>query len=792
MSQAKFNVRKVAVLGAGVMGAQIAAHLVNAKVQTVLFDLPAKEGNKNGIALKAIAGLKKLKPAPLAGRDRADYITPANYEEHLHLLQDCDLVIEAIAERMDWKADLYQKVAPHLGAHTIFATNTSGLSINTLAQACPDSVRPRFCGVHFFNPPRYMHLVEIIPCLTSDADVLDNLERFLVTTLGKGVVRAKDTPNFVANRIGVFSMLATIANAEKYGIRFDVVDDLTGPRLGRPKSATFRTADVVGLDTFAHVVKTMQDTLPNDPWHGLFHSPAWLAALIEKGALGQKTKCGIYKKDGKQTLVLDPAKGEYVNAGEKGDDGVKAILKEANPAVKFKKLRDSQHPQAQFLWACFRDVFHYIAYHLADVADNARDLDLAIRWGFGWSVGPFETWQAAGWQQVVGWMQEDIAAGKSLNAAALPAWALEADRTGVHFAEGSYNAAQGTLTGRSTLDVYQRQLAPARVLGEAAPQLGETVFENEGGVRAFTAGDGVLVVSFTSKAHAVGPAVIEGLNKAIDLAEAQYKALVIWQTEEPFSVGADLQSMMPAFMTGNWAAIDDTVRQFQNTSMRLRYSMIPVVAASQGYAFGGGCEFLMHCDKVVAALETYIGLVEVGVGLLPGGGGCKEFALRAAQEARGDVFAALKDYFMAIATAKVGTSALEGQEIGYLKKTDTVVFNVYELLHIAKQEALAMAEAGYRPPLKVKGFPVAGRSGAASIKGQLVNMLEGHFISKHDFTIASLIADVMTGGDVEAGTLVDEQWILDLERKAFMTLLKNPLSQARIANMLTTGKPLRN
>ena len=388
MSQAKFNVRKVAVLGAGVMGAQIAAHLVNAKVQTVLFDLPAKEGNKNGIALKAIAGLKKLKPAPLAGRDRADYITPANYEEHLHLLQDCDLVIEAIAERMDWKADLYQKVAPHLGAHTIFATNTSGLSINTLAQACPDSVRPRFCGVHFFNPPRYMHLVEIIPCLTSDADVLDNLERFLVTTLGKGVVRAKDTPNFVANRIGVFSMLATIANAEKYGIRFDVVDDLTGPRLGRPKSATFRTADVVGLDTFAHVVKTMQDTLPNDPWHSLFHSPAWLAALIEKGALGQKTKCGIYKKDGKQTLVLDPAKGEYVNAGEKGDDGVKAILKEANPAVKFKKLRDSQHPQAQFLWACFRDVFHYIAFHLAEVADNARDIDLAIRWGFGWTTGP--------------------------------------------------------------------------------------------------------------------------------------------------------------------------------------------------------------------------------------------------------------------------------------------------------------------------------------------------------------------------------------------------------------------
>ncbi|WP_054286040.1 3-hydroxyacyl-CoA dehydrogenase/enoyl-CoA hydratase family protein [Gulbenkiania mobilis] len=791
MSQTKFNVRKVAVLGAGVMGAQIAAHLVNAKVPTILFDLPAKEGDKNGIVLKALEGLKKQKPSPLAAKDLVSFIQPANYEEHLHLLKDCDLVIEAIAERMDWKADLYHKVSPHLGERTIFATNTSGLSINKLAEACPDNVRPRFCGVHFFNPPRYMHLVEIIPCHTSDAEILDNLERFLVTTLGKGVVRAKDTPNFVANRIGVFSMLATIANAEKFGIRFDVVDDLTGPRLGRPKSATFRTADVVGLDTFAHVVKTMEDTLPHDPWHAYFKSPEWLQKLIAAGALGAKTKAGIYKKEGKQMFVLDPIKGEYVGSGEKGDDAVKEILKIANPAEKFKKLRESQHPQAQFLWACFRDVFHYIAFHLADIANSARDVDFAIRWGFGWSVGPFETWQAAGWQQVAQWIEEDIKAGKGLTSADLPGWALETDRSGVHFAEGSYDAASAKLVGRSTLDVYQRQLAPARVLGEAQGPLGETVFENDG-LRAFTTGDGVLVASFKSKAHAIGPDVLAGLNTALDIAEERFKALVIWQTEEPFSVGADLSSMMPAFMMGDWAAIEETIRRFQATSMRMRYSQIPTVAATQGYVFGGGCEFAMHCDRVVAALESYVGLVEVGVGLLPGGGGCKEFALRASQEAKGDVLAALKDYFMAIATAKVGTSAIEAQEIGYLRKTDVVVFNAYELLYVAKQQALAMAESGYRPPLKVKGFPVAGRSGAASIKGQLVNMLEGHFISQHDFTIASLIADVMTGGDVEQGTLVDEQWILDLERKGFMQLLKNSKTQDRIANMLTTGKPLRN
>ncbi|EEG08814.1 3-hydroxyacyl-CoA dehydrogenase/enoyl-CoA hydratase family protein [Pseudogulbenkiania ferrooxidans] len=791
MSHTKFIVRKVAVLGAGVMGAQIAAHLVNAKVPTVLFDLPAKEGDKNAIALKAIDGLKKLKPSPLAAVELAQYIQPANYDDDLSLLKDCDLVIEAIAERMDWKGDLYRKVAPHLGAHTIFATNTSGLSINALAASCPEEVRARFCGVHFFNPPRYMHLVEIIPCLGSDAAMLDNLERFLVTTLGKGVVRAKDTPNFVANRIGVFSMLATIANAEKFGIRFDVVDDLTGPRLGRPKSATFRTADVVGLDTFAHVVKTMQDTLPNDPWHPLFKAPEWLQKLIAAGALGAKAKVGIYKKDGKKMFVLDPLKGEYVGAGEKGDDAVKDILKIADPAEKFRKLRASSHPQAQFLWACFRDVFHYIGFHLGDIANCARDVDFAIRWGFGWSIGPFETWQAAGWQQVAQWIDEEVKAGKALASANLPAWVLESDRAGVHFAQGSYDAAGSRLIGRSTLDVYQRQLAPAKLLGEATAPLGETVFENDG-VRAFTTGDDILVVSVKTKAHTIGPDVLEGLNQAIDTAEARFKGLVLWQTEEPFSAGADLQSMLPAFMMGDWDSIDGIVNRFQATSMRLRYSQIPTIAATQGYAFGGGCEFVMHCDRVVAALESYIGLVEVGVGLLPGGGGCKEFALRASLEARGDVLAALKDYFMAIATAKVATSALEAQEIGFLRKSDCVVFNAYELLYVAKQQALALAEAGYRPPLKIKRFAVAGRSGAASIKGQLVNMLEGHFISEHDFTIASLIADVMTGGDLEAGTEVDEQWILDLERKAFMQLLKNSKTQDRIANMLTTGKPLRN
>jgi 3-hydroxyacyl-CoA dehydrogenase len=789
MSDTKFIVRKAAVLGAGVMGAQIAAHLIDARVPTVLFDLPAKEGDKSGIAKKAIEGLKKLQPTPLAGRETATLLQPANYDDHLALLGECDLVIEAIAERMDWKQDLYRRIAPHLAAHAIFASNTSGLSINALAEALAPQLRPRFCGVHFFNPPRYMRLVELIPCKDSLPGVLDDLERFLVTTVGKGVVRAKDTPNFVANRVGVFSMLATIANAAKFGIRFDVVDDLTGPRLGRPKSATFRTADVVGLDTFAHVVKTMEDTLPKDPWHGLYQSPSWLTKLIAAGALGAKTQNGIYQKKGK--AVLDPGSGAHVEAGAEADPSVVEILKLDDPAQKLKRLRESEHVQAQFLWACFRDTFHYIAYHLKDIAHSARDIDLAMRWGFGWKFGPFETWQAAGWRQVAGWVQEDIAAGKALANAPLPAWALEPERKGVHFPAGSYDAAGNALVGRSTLDVYRRQLWPETVLGESQPALGETVFENAG-VRAYTSGDGVLVVSFKSKAHSVSPEVLEGLNHAIGIAEERFKGLVIWQTDPPFSVGANLDSLRPAVAAGDWKRIEEVISLFQKTSMRLRYSSIPTVAATQGYVFGGGCEFVMHCDRVVAALETYMGLVEAGVGLLPAGGGCKELALRAARESKGDLFASLRDYYMMIATAKVAGNGIEAQELKYLRPSDVVLFNPAELLYVAKQQALALSEAGYRPPLKGSRFPVAGRTGAASIKGQLVNMLEGHFISEYDFEIGSRIADTMTGGEVEAGTEVDEDWLLALELKHFLALLKNPKTQERIAHTLATGKPLRN
>src|SRR6267142_5665332 len=428
----RFIVRKVAVLGAGVMGAQIAAHLVNANVEVVLFELAAKESDPNDIVRKAIDGLKKLEPSPLSVAGRAEYIQPAKYDQHLHWLRDCDIVIEAISERMDWKKALYEKVAPHLGESTIFASNTSGLSINSLSEAMPEQHRSRFCGVHFFNPPRYMHLVELIACRATKAAILDQLEEFLVTTLGKGVIRAKDTPNFIANRVGVFSILATFHHTKQFGLGFDEVDALTGSLIGRPKSATYRTADVVGLDTLAHVVDTMKETLPNDPWHKYYEAPDWFKQLIDQKALGQKSGYGVYRKQGKEIQVLDLGKKDYRPSAGEADESVVAILKNRNVAERFAQLRASEHPQAQFMWAALRDMLHYCAVHLEAIADNARDLDFAIRWGFGWNQGPFEIWQAAGWQQMAKWIAEDIDAGKTMTAVSLPAWVTEPGREDVH------------------------------------------------------------------------------------------------------------------------------------------------------------------------------------------------------------------------------------------------------------------------------------------------------------------------------------------------------------------------
>ncbi|WP_096697375.1 3-hydroxyacyl-CoA dehydrogenase/enoyl-CoA hydratase family protein [Polaromonas sp. AER18D-145] len=827
----RFQVKKVAVLGAGVMGAQIAAHLVNLKVPVVLFDLPDNgaptlpasrgslppegaastlgrpgggTGPKNGIVSRAIEGLKKLKPAPLGVPEDAALIQQANYEEHMEVLKECDLIIEAIAERMDWKTDLYHKIAPFIGEGAIVASNTSGLSITKLSEALPESIKPRFCGIHFFNPPRYMTLVELINTPTTDPRVLDDLEAFVTSGLGKGVIRAHDTPNFVANRVGIAGMLATMKEVENFGLTYDVVDDLTGKKLGRASSGTFRTADVVGLDTMAHVIKTLQDNLDekSDPFYASFGTPEVLKKLLELGNLGQKSKAGFYKKVGRDVLRFELDSEEYVPGGQKADEVYTRMLKRP-AAERLRLLRNAEGPQGQFLWAILRNSFHYAAVHLASIADNARDVDQAMRWGFGMKQGPFELWQEAGWLAVATMIQEDIAAGKALCKAPLPEWVFKgpvAEAGGVHTAQGSWSASAGKFVARRALPVYDRQHFPEKLLGEALPDFmtaGTTLHEDDA-IRLWTlAGEqgDVLIASIKTKMHAISPDVVEGLAMGVDLAEKSYKGLVIWSNDEMFSAGADLQAMLPAFMMAGVSAVEGAEAEMQQVMLKLRYAAVPVVSAVRGLALGGGCELAVYSSKRVAAMESYIGLVEVGVGLVPGAGGLTYIARRAAENAATstskDVLPFLTEGFTAAAMAKVGTSAIESRKIGYLLDSDVIVPHKDELLYVALNEARALFNSGYRAPHK-RPFPVVGRSGLATIKGQLVNMRDGGFISAHDFHIASLIANVVCGGDVDAGSLVTEEYLMTLERKAFCALLEHPKTQERIMGMMSTGKPHRN
>ncbi len=807
-----FQVKKVAVLGAGVMGAQIAAHLVNVQVPVVLFDLAAKEGPKNGIVTKAIEVLKKLKPSPLGVTEDAALIEQANYDEHLELLRGCDLIIEAIAERMDWKLDLYKKIAPYVAENAIVASNTSGDSITKLSEALPENIKPRFCGIHFFNPPRYMYLVELINTPTTEPVVLDQLEAFVTSAVGKGVVRAKDTPNFIANRVGIAGMLGVMKQAENFGLTYDVVDDLTGKKLGRASSGTFRTADVVGLDVMFHVIKTLQDNLDekSDPFYGNFGTPAVLKTLMDAGALGQKAKAGFFKKAGRDILRYDADKQDYVPGGEKSDEVYARMLKKP-AAERLKLLRNSEGKQGQFLWAILRDGFHYAAIHLESIAETARDVDFAMRWGFGLKQGPFELWQEAGWLEVANMVKEDIDAGKALCKAPLPDWVFKGPVAesnhgagGVHTKDGSWNPATQKFVPRHDLPVYQRQHFPENVLGSSAPafETAGTTLHEDAAIRLWTLdgasrqpGTGVVIASIKTKMHVISMDVMAGLEKAVEMAEADYAGVVIWSGDEPFCAGADLQGMLPAFMSGGVSLLDEAMAEVQRVMLRLRYANVPVVSAVRGLALGGGCELAVHCAKRAVAMESYIGLVEVGVGLVPGAGGLTYIARRACENMASsnskELLPFLTEGFTNAAMAKVGTSAIESRKLGYLLWSDPIVANKDELLFIAINEAKAMAASGYRAPSK-RMFSVAGRNARATITGSLVNMRDGGFISQHDFHIATLIANVVCGGDVEAGTMVTEEYVMALERKAFTSLLTTAKTQERIMGMLNTGKPVRN
>ncbi len=792
MNKAKTPViHSVAILGAGVMGAQIAAHFANAGIKALLFDLPVEGADASTTARAAIRALSKQKPAPLARTNFSSLITACNYDDDLEKLSECGLVIEAIAEQLNWKIDLYEKIAPHLGSNCILATNTSGISISSLAEGVPADLKARFLGVHFFNPPRYMPLLELIAHDQTSADVMNQMEAFFVSTLGKGVVRAKDTTNFIANRVGIFSMMATLYHAKRLGLNFETVDALTGTKIGRPKSATLRTADVVGLDTMRHVLQGVIDNLPDDPWADIFSIPEWLDRLVEQGSLGQKTRMGVYKKVGTDILVFEPTDGSYRKRKVKIPRKIEKALKDYKNPDRLAILREINDPHAEFLWVIHRDTFHYCAHLLEQIADNARDIDFAIRWGFGWKQGPFEIWQAAGWKKIAQLIRDDITAGKTPSQTPLPDWVDEIEAP--HNSRGSWSVSSATYQPKSSLPVYRRQHWPEALIGENTPQY-KTLFEND--VTRFWLTDGdVGVLSFKTKMHTISDPVLESLHQAVEMAEQELSGMVIWHPDDPFSAGADLKSFMPIAMKSmlpGSTALDDLLKRFQGACTRMRHSDIPVVAGVKGLTLGGGCELMMQCDRVVAALESYIGLVEVGVGLIPAGSGCMEFARRSSMAADGDdLFPYLKKVFEVVAMGKVAESAEQAREYGFLRDSDVVVMNKHEVLHAAIAQVKALDAASYRPP-SVLPIKAGGKAAIANFKGAMTNMHAGNFISDYDMKIGEYVANALCGGSVDTGTEVNEEWFLRYEREGFRALLKNLKTHARVKHMLDTGKPLRN
>ena len=802
---------KIAVLGSGTMGGQIAAHFANLGFDTVMFDTSEEALSKS------IAMMKKLKPTPFASASISKLIKTSTYD-NLEALSSCDFIIESIVENLDIKKQLFKQISPHVNDNAILVTNTSGLSIQKIAESSPEKLRSRIFGVHFFNPPRYMPLVELIRTSYSDEVLLNKAEGFITSALGKEVVYAKDSPAFVANRIGVFSFMAVLKHAENFNLAADTVDALTGKRVGRPASATFRTLDVVGLDVMSNVVKNIYENAKDDPWIELFKIPDWIEALIEKGSLGSKTRKGIYEKVGKDIYVFDPKDGEYRLSDKAISSKVKKILKDSGSIENaLLELSKSDDPQAQFLWSVHRDVFHYTAFHLKHVAETARCVDLALKSGFAWQKGIFEQVQITGWSQVRELLNKDIKEGKTLSTQPLPAWVM--DQPFVYSDEGAFNPNKSQFIPRSAHPVYERQLNKALLSGEKQNQL-EVLIDGES-TKLIDIGNGIASVSFKTKMNVLSASVLTELPECLDYLESNdFHALVFRQEQEHFCAGANLYEVISAIKLGllekdpgvtskakkkafevmhpelpklgKLYSIKNTVRMLQDLLMRLKHGKILTIAAVDGLALGGGCELLLHCNKVVASMNSYIGLVEVGIGGIPAGCGSKEMALRAyLNKESDDIFPLLSKHFEQIAMAKVSVSALEAREMGYLKSEDVIIANSNELLYVAKHQALAMLESGYRPPLD-DTFKVVGKAGYANIMAQVANLFEGHFMSEHDKYCISSLAKVMTGSLVEENTVVNSKMILDLERKYFVELLGTQKTQDRIEFMLRNSKPLRN
>jgi 3-hydroxyacyl-CoA dehydrogenase len=783
------KIQSVIILGSGVMGSQIAAHCVNAGLKVRLLDLKSDDPERpDKLAEESIQNLVKMKPAPLSLPEWSKRIIPGNFEDHLDWIETADWVCEAIVERMDVKKELMAKIEKVRRPGTIVSSNTSGLPISKISEGVSDEFKAHFLGTHFFNPPRYMKLLEIIPTVSTDDDVAKYMVRFCEKILGKGVVVCKDTPNFIANRIGVFSMASMMPWFFEGKFRAEEIDFLTGTLTGYSKAATFRTADMAGLDVLNNVAENLYPAVPDDERQELFKLPETFKIMVESGAHGNKKGHGFYKKvkgdNGIEYHVLDPESLEYEPQQEakfESAEKAKKEFKSSGERLKFLVNRDDK--AGKFLWEIHSDLLLYSANRIPEITDSVESIDRAMQWGFNWELGPFQRWDAIGVEESVKRMEAE---GREVSESVK--LMLESGRKSFYKEDGTvYNLATGK--AESLTPPAAGAITVATLIRE-----GKEVWGNMS-AGLYDMGDGVALFEFRTKQQTLGFELVKSADKAAEIVKREFDAMVIGHDHENFSYGANLAEAGHALQSGDFGRIKEEVENFQRVAVGLRYQPFPVIAAVSGRCFGGGVEFMMHCDKVVAHHELYCGLVELGVGLIPAGGGTKELLLRmmarVREEEDADPLPFLKGAFKTIGMAKVSESAQQARKLGYLRETDMIVMHRDLLLSIAKQQAKVMADSGYRPPVEPM-VKLLGNTGKSVLDVMVYNMTEARWASPYDKILAVKVAEVLTGGELSEPQEVPESYILKLEREAILECIKDERTHRRMEHMLKTGKPLRN
>ncbi|AXI09888.1 3-hydroxyacyl-CoA dehydrogenase [Oceanobacillus zhaokaii] len=794
----KQSIMRAAVLGSGVMGSGIAAHLANVGIQVLMLDIVPEtltdaeqqkgltledSAVRNRVAATSKQLLLKQKPSPITSKKSLELITVGNFEDDMEKIADVDWVIEVVTEKLEIKKQVFKNVEKHRQKGTIISSNTSGISVEQMVEDCSDEFKKHFLGTHFFNPPRYLKLLEVIPTRYTSPEIIAFMKTFGEDVLGKGVVIAKDTPNFIANRIGTYGLLVTVREMLRGGYSVGEVDSVTGPLIGRPKSATFRTLDVVGLDTFIHVANNVYDHVEGEE-QDVFEIPAFMKEMNDRGWLGSKSGKGFYQKEAGVIYELNPETLEYEERKSLSTAATELAKQEKGSHRKLKALIKAEGDRAgNFIWSITKPVLIYSAELLGEIADNIPAIDRAMKWGFGWEAGPFEIWDQIGVRISVARMQAE--------GLTIPNWVL-------HFLEDGnetfYKQENGKISYYDTGE-FKKQELNKKVINLQLLKQANPVIKQNSGASLVDLGDGVALLEFHSKSNAIGLDIIQMVNYAIDEVANNYEGLVIGNQGKNFCIGANLALMLMEAQDDNFDELDMVIRGFQSMAMNIKYAVKPVVTAPFNMTLGGGAEVTLPAAAIQASSETYIGLVEFGVGLIPGGGGTKELYLKELRNLPKDVHFDLtkvaNNVFEKVATAKVSTSAAEAFESGFLGAGDSVTANPDHLLHDAKEKVLGLARTGYRAPLPEK-IPVVGDAGYAAMLMGAKTLRYGGYASDHDVKIAEKLAYVLSGGRMKEGTLLDEQVMLDLEREAFLSLIGEPLTQARMQHMLLKGKALRN